>query len=220
MTEILSKLFIKEYKKTEDSKVREQYGKMSSIVGIIVNFILAGFKLLSGILASSVSITADALNNLSDAGGSVITFISFKISSKPPDKDHPFGHARMEYISSMIVSFLILLVGFELLIDSAKIILGLAPSEKIEVSAITIVVLSASIFLKLWLGVFYRKIGKKINSSAIKANATDSITDSISTISVLASAIIIKLTDFQLLDAILGIAVSALIIVAGAKILI
>ena len=220
MTELLSKIFIKNHKNTSDAKVRESYGKLASIVGVAVNFLLAGFKLFCGIISSSVAITADALNNLSDAGGSVITFISFKISSKPADKDHPFGHARMEYISSMIVSFLILLVGFELLLDSGKILLGLKGAEKTEVTLITIIILASSVLLKLWLGLFYNKIGKKIDSGVVKANAMDSLTDSVSTVAVLISSIVIKFTDFQLLDAILGIAVSVLIIVAGAKILI
>lgn len=220
MTELLSRIFIKNHKNTADTKVREAYGKLASIVGVAVNFLLAGFKLFCGIISSSVAITADALNNLSDAGGSVITFISFKISSKPADKDHPFGHARMEYISSMIVSFLILLVGFELLLDSGKILLGLKEAEKTDVTLITIIILAASILLKLWLGIFYNKIGKKIDSGVVKANAMDSLTDSVSTVAVLISSIVIKFTDFQLLDAILGIAVSILIIVAGTKILI
>ncbi len=219
MTELLSRLFVKNHKNYNDEGVRKSYGTLASVVGVVTNFILAIFKLIVGIIASSVAITADALNNLSDAGSSVITFISFKISSKPADKDHPFGHARMEYISSMIVSFLILLVGAELLLDSGKIILGLKESENTDISLFTIIILSASILLKLWLGLFYNQIGKKINSGVIRASATDSLSDSVSTVAVLVSAIIIKITDFQLLDAIVGIAVSVLILVAGAKIL-
>ena len=126
---------------------------------------LALFKFIVGFLATSVAITADAVNNLSDAGTSVITFVSFKLSSKPADKDHPFGHARLEYISSMIVSFLIMHVGLDLLIDSGSIILGLKDAETVDVGIFTIVVLSVSILLKLWLGFFYNKIGKKMNKS-------------------------------------------------------
>ncbi len=218
MTELLSKLFVKNHKNYTDDIVRKSYGTLAGVVGVVTNFILAALKLSVGVLASSVAITADALNNLSDAGSSVITFISFKISSKPADKDHPFGHARMEYISSMIVSFLILLVGVELLSDSGKIILGLKEAESVDVSIFTIIVLSASIVLKLWLGLFYNKIGKKINSGVIRATAADSITDSISTGAVLVCSIIIKYTEFVLLDAIVGIAVSLLILYAGIKI--
>ncbi len=220
MTELLSRLFVRDHKNYNNENVRKSYGTLASVVGVVTNFVLAIFKLIIGIIASSVAITADALNNLSDAGSSVITFISFKISSKPADKDHPFGHARMEYISSMIVSFLILLVGVELLFDSGKIILGIKESEPTEISLFTIIILSASIILKLWLGLFYNTVGKRINSGVIKASAADSLTDCISTAAVLVSAIIIKYTGFQLLDAIVGIAVSVLILIAGAKIFI
>lgn len=220
MTEFLTKLFIKNCDQTENPTVRKKYGTLSSIVGIVVNFILSGMKIIIGILASSVAIIADGLNNLSDAGSSVVTFVSFKISNKPADKGHPFGHARMEYVASMIVSFLILFVGTELLIDSAKTIIGLGePQEIMVISPVTIIILSVSILLKLWLGLFYNKIGKKIASGVIRATATDSITDSISTVAVLASSIIIKYTEWYMLDAIVGIAVSVIIIVAGMKIL-
>ncbi len=221
MTELLSRLFIKNHNEIDNPSVRKNYGTLSSVVGVIVNFILAGMKILIGLLASSVAILADGLNNLSDAGSSVVTFVSFKISNKPADKDHPFGHARMEYVASMIVSFLILIVGTELLIDSGKTILGLDGGEKeiMVISPVTIIILSVSILLKLWLGIFYNKIGKKISSDVIKATATDSITDSISTVAVLVSAIIIKFTGWYMLDAIVGVAVSVIIIVAGVKIL-
>ena len=220
MINLLSKKFIKNYNDYNDPTVRKNYGTLASVVGVITNFILAAMKLTIGIIASSVAITADALNNLSDAGSSVITFISFKISSKPADKDHPFGHARMEYICSLIVSFLILLVGAELLLDSGKTLLGISEGTKTDVSIFTIIILSLSILLKLWLGLFNYTIGKRINSGVIKATAMDSITDSISTLAVLVGSIVIKLTGFQLIDSIVGIGVSCLIIYAGLKILI
>ncbi len=219
MTKLLTRLFIKNYDKPDDPAVRKKYGTLSSSVGIATNFILALIKLIAGLLASSVAIIADALNNLSDAGASVITLISFKLSAKPADKDHPFGHARMEYVASMIVSFLIMLVGFELLSDSFGSLISPDKAAKVEVTLITFVILSVSIVLKLWLGLFYLKIGKTIDSSVIKATATDSITDSISTVAVLASSIVIKLTGWQIFDSIVGLAVSVIIIVAGAKIL-
>ena len=124
MTELLAKLFIKDYKNTEKPTVRQKYGFLSSIVGISVNLILTLIKLVIGILTFSLAVVADALNNLSDAGSSIVTFVSFKLSSKPADRDHPFGHARLEYIASMIVSFLILIVGFETLSKSFSELIG------------------------------------------------------------------------------------------------
>ena len=219
MTELLNKIFIKNRDNTSDPMVRKAYGTLSSIVGIITNFILSGIKLLAGLLSGSMAITADAFNNLSDAGSSVITLVSFKISAKPADRDHPFGHARMEYVSSMIVSFLILLVGFELLMDSVNAIIDPTSHEKTELKLVTIIILSASIILKLWLGFFYRKNSKKINSEALRASSADCFSDTVSTIAVLVSAVIVELTGYQIVDSIVGLAVSALIIVAGAKIL-
>ena len=219
MTKLLTRLFIKNYKDHTNPTVRKKYGTLSSSVGIATNFLLALLKLTAGLLSSSVAIIADALNNLSDAGASVITLISFKLSSKPADKHHPYGHARLEYVASMIVSFLVILVGFELLKDSFGALISHDNEKKIEITALTFIILSISIVLKLWLGFFYLKIGKTIESSVIKATATDSITDSISTLAVLASSLVIKLTGWQLFDSIVGIAVSIVIIVAGGKIL-
>lgn len=220
MIDLLSKLFIKNYETPDDPQVRKDYGTFSSIVGICVNFILALIKVVAGILSSSAAIIADALNNLSDAGSAVVTFISFKISSKPADRGHPFGHARMEYISSMIVSFLILIVGVEMILESFKTILGISEPKIIEFSPVVIIILLISIALKLWLGFFYRKIGFKIKSSVIRASSTDSLFDAISTTAVLVSAVIIHYTDLYIIDAIVGIGVSIMILVAGGKILI
>ena len=219
MTEFLSKIFVKNYKNTSDSKVRKSYGTLSSFVGIAVNALLAFIKLFLGILTASVAVVADALNNLSDAGSSVITLVSFKMSAKPADRDHPFGHARIEYIASMIISFLILLVGFETLLKSISVILGISEAETSNFSTVSIIILASSILLKLWLAVFYRKIGKKINSGVIKASSVDSLTDCISTVAVLISAIIIKITDLQIIDTVVGLGVSVMIIIAGIKIL-
>lgn len=219
MTGLLTKLFIKNSDNTSDPTVRKNYGTLSSIVGIIINLILAGIKIFAGIISSSVAIIADAFNNLSDSGTSVITLLSFKLSSKPADKEHPYGHARIEYIASMVVSFIILLVGAELLLDSGKTLIGLGETQQTEISTVTIVILAVSIVLKLWLGLFYRGIGKKIDSKVILAAATDSISDSFSTLAVLASSIVIKLTDWYFIDAIVGIGVSIPIIIAGLKIL-
>lgn len=219
MTHLLTKLFVKNYENTSEESVRKDYGTLSSIVGIIINLILAAIKVIAGILSSSVAIIADAFNNLSDSGSSLITLISFKVSSKPADKEHPYGHARMEYISSMVVSFIILLVGAELLLDSGKVLLGISGERQTQITTLTIIILSVSILLKLWLGLFYRSIAKKIDSTVIKAAATDSFSDSVSTLAVLISSVIIKMTGWHLVDAIVGIAVSIPIIIAGLRIL-
>ena len=219
MTNLLAKIFIKNSSNTTDPVVRKNYGTLSSVVGITVNFILAAFKMLAGLLSGSVAIIADAFNNLCDSGTSVITLISFKISSKPADKEHPFGHARIEYIASMIVSFIILLVGAELLMDSGKTLLGIGEAKSTEITNLTIIILTVSILLKLWLGLFYRKIAKIIDSTVVAAASADSFSDSFATAAVLATSIVIKLTNWVILDAIVGVAVSIPIIIAGLKIL-
>ena len=219
MTNLLAKIFIKNSSNTTDPVVRKNYGTLSSVVGITVNFILAAFKMLAGLLSGSVAIIADAFNNLCDSGTSVITLISFKISSKPADKEHPFGHARIEYIASMIVSFIILLVGAELLMDSGKTLLGIGEAKSTDITNVTIIILAVSILLKLWLGLFYRKIAKIIDSTVIAAASADSFSDSFATAAVLATSIVIKLTNWVILDAIVGVAVSIPIIIAGLKIL-
>ncbi|MBP3582950.1 MAG: cation transporter [Clostridia bacterium] len=219
MSDFLAKLFIKDYQNRGSGRVREKYGTLASVVGVVTNFILAGIKLLAGLLSASVAIIADALNNLSDAGSSVITYLSFKAAAKPADKDHPFGHARMEYIASMVVSFLILLVGFELLMDSGKTVLGLSEAQRTEITLVTIIILSASVLLKLWLAFFYLDVAKKIDSSVVKASAMDSLSDCVSTLAVLVSSIVIYFTNWILLDAIVGLGVSLLILFAGGKIL-
>ncbi len=204
---------------TESNNNRKKEGGAASLVGIIVNFLLSGFKLVAGLASSSVAIMADALNNLSDAGASVVTLISFKLAAKPADKDHPFGHARIEYIASMIVSFLILLVGFEVFSDSLGKLFSPDEVEKSEFSILTLVILGVSALAKVALGLYYRAVGKRIDSAALKASGVDSLTDSVSTIAVLISSIIIKATGLYIIDAIVGLAVSLLIFVAGIKVL-
>ena len=219
MTDLLVKLFVKNKDELHDKSVREKYGTFSSIVGVVVNLIISITKLVLGLISASVALIADSLNNLSDAGSSIVTMVSFKLSGKPADRDHPFGPARIEYIASMIVSFLILIVGFEMLSSSVTAIFSGNDDSKIDFSVTSLIILGLSIALKLWLGFFYTKIGKRINSTVICASGTDSFMDCISTTAVLISAIIVKLTDFVILDAIVGILVSALIFAAGIKIL-
>lgn len=219
MTEILSKIFVKDHKNIKSSKVRSRYGTFSSVVGIIVNSILASIKLLAGILSGSVAIIADAINNFSDAGSSLVSFVSFKIAAKPADRDHPFGHARIEYVASLIVSFLILSVGFDLFSESGSNIIGLNEISPLDFSTLTFIILSVSVLLKLWLGFFYRKIAKKIDSGVIRASSADCFSDCISTAAVLVSAVAVKITGINLIDSVVGLIVSVLILIAGIKIL-
>ena len=219
MVKLLCKLFIKDYDKPNLPKVRERYGVFASIVGIITNCILAAIKLIAGLLSGSISIIADALNNLTDSGTAIMTFVSFKIAAKPADKDHPFGHARIEYICSMVVSFLILIVGFEILSESATTLFSGEKADR-SYTTLTFVILGVSVALKLLLALFYSAIAKIIDSSVLRASRSDSLADSISTLAILVSSIIIKYTDAWYIDAIVGAIVSVMIIIAGIKILI
>ena len=216
MTALLTKLFIKNSSDLKDPRVRRAYGTLSGAVGIVLNLLLSAIKLLAGTLSGSIAITADALNNLSDAGSQVITLLTFKMAAKPADRDHPFGHARMEYIASMVVSFLILMVGVELFRESLGEILN--PTANTVFSDLTLIILGVSILAKLWLFLFNRTIGKRIGSSVMIATATDSISDAGATAAVLASALIARFFDVRT-DAYMGILVSILVLVAGIRIL-
>ena len=218
MTDFLVKLFVKDRNNDKDPAVRARYGSFASGVGIVVNVCLSLLKLLAGLLASSISVVADALNNLSDAGASVVSLVGFKIASKPADRDHPFGHARMEYIASMIVSFIILLVGAELFMDSVGALIKRESAET-RIGILTLVILGASVLAKLWLAVFSLKIGKRIESTAVRAAGMDSLSDAASTSVILVSAVVIYFTDLYFIDSIMGALVSIIIIIAGVKIL-
>lgn len=215
MTNLLIKLFIKSPWDVQNRAVRQNYGTMTSIVGIIINFLLFVGKFAVGTLFASVAISADAINNLSDAGSSFISLISFKISSKPADREHPFGHARIEYVASMAVGVIILFIGFDLLKESFLKILSPEPMSK---SVIVFVVLIISILAKLWLGVFYKNIAGKINSEILRAASADSFSDVLSTGATLVSAFVWMLFDFNI-DAYVGLVVSVFILIAGLKIL-
>lgn len=219
MARFLAGLFFGKNYNIQDNKTRAKYGTMCSIVGIIVNFLLSIFKLLAGFISASIAIMADAFNNLSDAGSSLITLISFKISSKPADRDHPFGHARMEYVCSMIVSFLILVVGSELMLSSLTNLFAPEGAEPTVLTPITVIILVGSVIMKFILGLFYRSAGKDIDSDVLRATATDCFSDVISTVAVLGSSILIHFTGWYFIDSIVGIAVSCLIFVAGGRIL-
>ncbi len=215
MTNLLCRLFVKNRENTKDPAVRRAYGTLSSIVGIILNITLAVFKLIAGTLSASISVTADAVNNLSDAGSQIVSLISFKVSAKPADRDHPFGHARMEYVASMIVSFIILTIGFELFRSSVSKVIDPEPTE---FAAVPVIILAVSIAAKLWLALFNRKVSKKINSMIIKATSVDSLSDAVATSAVLVSMIISHMTGF-ITDGYMGIIVSAFIFIAGIRIL-
>ncbi len=215
MTELLCKLFIKDRTNLKKASVRRAYGTLSSTVGIALNLLLALLKLIAGTLSASISITADAVNNLSDAGSQVISLISFKISAKPADRDHPFGHARIEYVASMIVSFIILTIGFELFRTSLDKIFN--PTDT-KLGTVSMVILCVSVIAKLWIGLFNRKIGKKIGSSVIMATSTDSFSDAAATAAVLLSMLISHFTNWRT-DGYMGVIVSVFIFVAGIRIL-
>lgn len=213
MTNFLIKLFIKDKDNVQDRNVREKYGMLSSITGVIVNILLSVFKLIIGALAGSMSIISDALNNISDAGSSIVTMIGFKMSQKKVDSDHPWGHGRMEYISAFFVDILIILVGFELLQSSVEKIIN---PELPNINNVTIILLVVAILVKLWLFVFYKKIAKTISSAAIKGNAYDSISDSISTFAVLVSALVARFMGVSI-DGYVSLLVSVFILITGFK---
>lgn len=217
MNNILAKLFVKDYKNHNDPKVRNAYGKMCGIVGIISNLILCLIKIVTGILISSVSIMADGINNLADAGSSIITLIGFKLSSMPADSDHPFGHQRIEYISGLIVSLIILVIGILLMKTSVEKIFGeneIVPENQIY---ITIGILVIAILIKLWQSFFNRKNGKIINSTTLIATAQDSLNDCISTTVVLLSLVVTLIFPNIYLDGYMGVLVSIFILVSGIK---
>ena len=212
MTELLIKIFIKD-RNVKDLQVREKYGMLSSITGIIVNLLLSVFKLIIGVIANSISIISDALNNVTDAGSSIVTMIGFKLSQKKIDKDHPWGHGRMEYITAFIVDILIILVGVELFKSSIEKMIS---PELPNISDITLFLLVIAVMVKLWLFFFYKKIAKTIDSEAIKGNAYDSISDAISTLVVLASAVVAKFLEISI-DGYASILVAIFILFTGFK---
>ena len=218
MTTLILRLFIKNYQDVSNPQVHVRYGKLAGLVGIATNFLLFLSKLLIGIFFHSVSILADAvLNNLMDFASSIITMVGFKLSEKPADEEHPFGHARMEYISGLIISFIIAILGFQLAQTSIEKIL--APEES-AFGLLTILILIGAICVKLWQGLFYHKLGKAIDfSPTLEAAATDSRGDVVATGAVLLGTVITALTGFNL-DGYMGLAVAVYLIVSGIRLLI
>jgi len=211
------KLFVKDYQDTQNPKVRTRYGLSAGIFGIVTNAILFAFKLAIGLIGNSITIIADAINNLSDAGSSVVTLVGFKLSATPPDKDHPFGHARYEYIASLLVSVVVLFIGIMLFKSSIE---KCITPEQVTVSVYTYVVLGVAIVMKLVQMLIYLDFSKAIGSGALKASAADSRNDVLTTLAVLVSTIVIdvagdKISPKVSVDGIMGIAVSVFIIVSS-----
>ncbi|MBM7870340.1 cation diffusion facilitator family transporter [Clostridium pascui] len=211
VSQLLVKRFIKNSENVENEKVRNSYGFLGSIIGIVVNAILFGVKLVVGIISGSISVTADAFNNLSDATSSVITMLGFKLASKPADEEHPFGHGRIEYLSGLIVSFMVLLVGFEFVKSSYARIINPTP---VKFEVIPFILLVLSIFTKVWLSRFNNYIGKTINSSALQASSMDALGDVFSSSGVALSLLLSKWITLPI-DGYIGMLVSLFILYSG-----
>ena len=186
MIQLLARRLIPNHNETENGEVRRAYGVLCGTAGIVFNFLLFAFKALAGVISGSIAITADAFNNLSDAGSSVVTLLGFKLAAQKPDRDHPFGHGRMEYISGLLVSMIILLMGFELIKTSVGKILH---PEGVVFSPLVLIILAASIAVKLYMAAYNRTIGKRIGSAAMLATATDCLSDCLATTAALLSTI-------------------------------
>lgn len=212
MTDLIVNKFIRDKDNINDPKVRGQYGILSGIAGIVVNVILCLMKFFVGTLTNSIAITADAVNNLSDAGSSAVTVFGFKMSSRPADEDHPFGHGRIEYITAMIVSFIILFMGFELAKQSVGKIRN---PEDVSFNLVGAIIIGVSILGKLWLALFNRTLGRKINSPAMSAVVADSMSDIASTSVTLISLILSNFYPHLHIDGWLGIIVACLVLKAG-----
>ena len=214
MTDFLVNKFIKDSTNIESTEVRTRYGMLTSVVGIFCNVLLFSVKLTIGLILSSLAVTADAFNNLSDAASSIISFIGVKMAGKPADAEHPFGHGRIEYIAALIVSFLVIEVGFTFFKSSISKILH---PEEISFDLVPFVILILSILVKLWMAFFNNKLGKRIDSKVMLATAADSLGDVITTSATVLSIIICHFTSINV-DAIAGLIVSAIVIWSGISI--
>ncbi len=213
MTDLILRIFVRDHKNTEDPAVRDKCGRVAGAVGIVTNFLLFLMKIIVGTVFHSVSVTADAVNNLTDSGSSVVTLIGFKMASKPADEKHPFGHARIEYLSGVIVSFIVIFLGLQLGMSSVEKII--TPEEN-ALTPVALVVLVISILAKLWQCLFYRKVGRMIKSESVEATSKDSRNDVIATSVVLLGAVITMLTGVNL-DGYMGAAVALFIVFSGVQ---
>ena len=214
MTDFFVRIFVKDYKNTEDSLVRTRYGLMTSVVGIFCNILLFTAKLLTGLLINSISVMADAFNNLSDAASSIIGFIGVKMAGKPADEEHPFGHGRVEYIAAFIVAFLVIQVGFSLFKTSIDKILH---PQEMSFHAVSVFILILSVLVKLWMAFFNRTLGNRIQSAVMKATSADSMGDVITTSSTILSVVIYGIWGLNI-DGIVGVIVSVIVMWAGIRI--
>lgn len=211
LSQWLCRKFVKDHDHITDPAVRLSYGRLAGVTGIVCNLLLCGFKMLAGFLAGSLAMVADAFNNLSDAGSAVVTLVGFKLASAPPDKDHPFGHGRMEYLSAMAVAVLIIIAGVELATSAVDKILH--PGDA-QFSLVSAMILAVSIGVKLWMALFHRHIGGLIHSDALSAAGTDSRNDVICTSVVLVSSVVGYYTNVSL-DGYVGIAVAMFVVWSG-----
>ena len=215
LSELLCRLFVRNYKNPQDPESRLAYGLLSGFTGAAVNLLLFAVKLAAGILSGSIAIASDAVNNLSDAGSSIITIIGFKLSARPADNGHPFGHGRSEYIAGVIVSVIVLAVGFDFLKES---VIRIFSPEKVHVSWGILAVVGGTVLFKGWLFIFYRKIGNRIDSDVIRAAAVDSLSDILGTLVVLGAVFAARFTNFPV-DGCAGAVAAGMILIAGFRIL-
>ena len=214
MINFLVKRFVKDYENVENAKVRTAYGMLASILGICCNLFLFSSKLFAGFLVNSISVMADAFNNLSDAASSIIGFVGGRMAEKPADEEHPFGHGRMEYIAAFVVAFLVVQVGFSLLKTAVEKILH---PETLSFSLFSVGILVFSVLVKLWMASYNRKLGKKINSTVMMATAADSLGDVGATSATIVSLLVFRFFHINI-DGIIGLVVSVLVLIAGINI--
>ena len=212
MTQLLIRLFIRNSNDPQAPRVRAAYGNLASVVGMVCNLLLCLGKLTVGTLFGSIAIMADAINNLSDASSNIVSLVGFKLAAKAPDAEHPYGHARFEYLAGLVVSVTILGIGFSLLKDSVGKVLHPTP---VQFSLLTVAVLAASILVKLWMSGFNRTIGRTIGSETLIATAADSRNDVLSTGAVLVSTLLCRMTGWDILDGLMGVGVAVFILVSG-----
>ena len=212
---MLAKLFIKDYKNVNEPKVRNAYGILATVVGLICNVILCAAKIAVGVLSKSMAILADGLNNFTDAGSSVVSMLGFRWANKPADKEHPFGHARYEYITGLIIAFIVLFLGFELIVSSVE---KITAGEKTVATVIMMAVLAFSVVVKFGMFFYYRSVSRKIGSGSLKAAGADSLNDCISTIAILVCTVVSYFTGVEL-DGYVGIAVALFIVFNGIKLI-
>lgn len=214
MTEFLVRKFIKNYEQTEDAGVRAAYGMLAGLVGICCNLVLFGAKIFAGLVTGSISVMADAFNNLSDAASSIIGFVGVKLAQKPADEHHPFGHGRIEYIAAFIVAFLVIEVGFSLLKTSVGKLLH---PEELVFDLVPVVILVLSVLVKLWMALFNKKLGKRVNSAVMTATAADSLGDVAATAATILSVVVFGIWHVNI-DGLVGLIVSVLVMIAGVNI--